>query len=224
MNDPSTAAWTTNRLARRGVPLAAVALVTALALTPSTPGRAADERPPAAGPGGLAVYVPPPQSATSGCRLQGADPARACTPGAVNPVATQRNIDATVCKPGWSRQQRERYLPLDGPRGSRALKAKVAAYYDPPGVPATSEGDHLISIELGGDPAGGPNFLGANFFDEPHDLTAPDGQPAGSLVKDGFENALHRMVCARQMTLADAQREIATDWYGAYVDDGRPTR
>ncbi|MCU1454479.1 MAG: hypothetical protein JWN46_2625 [Acidimicrobiales bacterium] len=198
-------------------PATRLGLALALGLASLGPAR------PAPGPEGGAVFVPPLQTATSGCTLHDADPDPACTPGVVNPAVTESNIRTTICRSGWSRRQRAKYLPASGPRGSQALKRKVAAYYDPPGVPATSEGDHVISIELGGDPAGGPNFAGANFFDEPHDLTGPDGQPAGSRVKDGFENALHRMVCAHQISLAEAQRQIATDWYGAFEAAGRPT-
>ena len=34
--------------------------------------------------------------------------------------------------------------------------------------------------------------------------------------KDKLENALHAMVCAHQITLKDAQSQIATNWYSAY--------
>jgi hypothetical protein len=166
------------------------------------------------------AWAPGAQTATSGCHLFGADPDPACTPGALNPVVTQATIGSTICVPGWSSKARAAALPSSA---SSRLKRKVARYYSPPGIPATSEGDHLISIELGGDPAGGPGGNGANFFDEPHDLTAPDGQPGGSKVKDGYENHLHRLVCAGAITLTAAQHAIAVDWYGNYVAEGRPT-
>lgn len=46
-------------------------------------------------------------------------------------------------------------------------------------------------------------------------------QPYGSTVwnadaKDALEDRLHAMVCQREIDLPDAQRELATDWIGAY--------
>ena len=74
----------------------------------------------------------------------------------------------------------------------------------------------LLGFRPGGDPSGGPGGTGANFFDQPHDLTTPDGQPAGSDQKDRLENRLHKLVCAGKMPLAQAQYLIAKDWVGAY--------
>jgi hypothetical protein len=57
--------------------------------------------------------------------------------------------------------------------------------------------DHDISIELGGS----------------NDMDNLWAQPKGqALVKDKLENRLHRMVCAGQITLPDAQKCIATNW------------
>jgi hypothetical protein len=62
------------------------------------------------------------------------------------------------------------------------------------------EVDHLIPLELGGD-----NTI-SNLWPE-----AAEPGP-GFHQKDKVENYLHRQVCAGAMTLADAQRQIATDW------------
>jgi hypothetical protein len=62
------------------------------------------------------------------------------------------------------------------------------------------EVDHLIPLELGGD-----NVI-ANLWPE-----AAEPAP-GYHEKDRVENYLHRQVCAGAMNLADAQRQIATDW------------
>ncbi len=40
--------------------------------------------------------------------------------------------------------------------------------------------------------------------------------------KDRLENALKRLVCARSLTLAQAQRQIAGDWVAAYRRQGLP--
>jgi len=41
-------------------------------------------------------------------------------------------------------------------------------------------------------------------------------QPWNAHVKDRLENELHRLVCAGQLPLDTAQRDIATDWIAAY--------
>jgi hypothetical protein len=62
------------------------------------------------------------------------------------------------------------------------------------------EVDHLIPLELGGD-----NTI-ANLWPEAAEPTP------GFHEKDKVENYLHRQVCSGAMSLADAQRQIATDW------------
>ena len=65
--------------------------------------------------------------------------------------------------------------------------------------------DHLISLELGGD-----NGL-ANEWPQPY-TPVP-----GAHEKDKVENWLHAQVCSGKMELADAQKQIATDWYAVYL-------
>ena len=36
-------------------------------------------------------------------------------------------------------------------------------------------------------------------------------------MKDSVENYLHEQVCRRNLALADAQREIATNWLALYA-------
>ena len=45
--------------------------------------------------------------------------------------------------------------------------------------------------------------------------TLPGGAP-GYHVKDKLENKVHDMVCAGQITLRQAQRQIATNWQKLY--------
>jgi hypothetical protein len=62
------------------------------------------------------------------------------------------------------------------------------------------EVDHLVPLELGGD-----NMI--------ENLWPESAQPVpGFHEKDKVENYLHRQVCSGAMTLANAQRQIATDW------------
>ena len=120
-----------------------------------------------------------------------------CTPGAVFNVSS-----AQVCVPGYSAGARN---------VSEAEKDQVYARYGiRHHVPYSYEVDHLIPLELGGS-----NTL-RNLWPEPYN------GPAGARVKDGLENALHDAVCSGHLALRAAQREIASNWYSAWVKDGRP--
>lgn len=65
--------------------------------------------------------------------------------------------------------------------------------------------DYLINPQLGG------NDAFENLWPEPYHATVWNAQ-----AKDALETRLHAMVCGGQMRLEDAQRQIATDWIGAY--------
>jgi hypothetical protein len=78
-----------------------------------------------------------------------------------------------------------------------------------PGAVSDYELDHLISLELGGNPED-PANLWMQPFERRGAHLAASGQGAES--KDVLENRLHREVCAGQITLSDAQREISGDW------------
>ncbi len=114
------------------------------------------------------------------------------TPGAVFPGVTA----AQVCVPGYASSVR------DVPDTEKA--AVYAEYGTAHHTPGQYEIDHLISLELGGS-----NDI-ANLFPE---AAAPK---PGFHEKDKVENELHRQVCAGKVKLADAQREIATDWIAVY--------
>ena len=81
-----------------------------------------------------------------------------------------------------------------------------------PGQVSDYELDHLISLELGGNP-----FDPKNLWMEPWERRGAEFASAGhgAESKDVVENRLHREVCAGQIALSDAQREIATDWTSA---------
>lgn len=112
------------------------------------------------------------------------------TPGVVNTAVTD------VCAIKWGRD--ERHVSL-------AMKRHVFAEY---GIPYARhshyEVDHLISRELGG-------------ADDIRNLWPESyAGPFGAHEKDRLENRLHKLVCARQLVLAQAQREIAADWTAAF--------
>jgi hypothetical protein len=87
-------------------------------------------------------------------------------------------------------------------------KRGSAAAYSYTGSLKTAEYDHLISLELGGDPNDA-----ANLWVEPNDRV---GATTTLNSKDTLENDLKRMVCSGKMTLAAAQQAVATDWVAAY--------
>jgi len=70
--------------------------------------------------------------------------------------------------------------------------------------PGEYEVDHLVSLELGGS-----NDI-ANLWPE---LATPT---PGFHQKDQVENYLHDQVCKGAISLAQAQNEIATNWFAVY--------
>jgi hypothetical protein len=119
------------------------------------------------------------------------------TPGAVDPAVTQASIARTICVPGYTRRVRK--VSAD------AKRAVFAAYRIAP-TSDRFEVDHLISLELGGS-NGARNLW-------PQSYTT---RPWNAHVKDRLENRLHRLVCARALSLAAAQAAIAQDWRGAFA-------
>lgn len=65
--------------------------------------------------------------------------------------------------------------------------------------------DYLINPQLGG------NDEFKNLWPEPYHATVWNAQ-----AKDALETRLHGMVCSGQISLEEAQHEIAHDWIGAY--------
>jgi hypothetical protein len=118
-----------------------------------------------------------------------------CTPGALNPAVTQGTINQTICVPGYTTTIR----PPESITEPEKL-ASMAAYGDAGRSPGDFEYDHLVSLELGGAVNDARNLW-------PESGSSPN-------PKDTVENALHHMVCDGEMSLAQAQQIIATDWVG----------
>jgi len=114
-----------------------------------------------------------------------ADAAR--TPGVLNPDVTQATIDSTICRSGWTRTIRP---PVEYTNG---LKRRQMRAYDETGPLSAYQEDHLISLELGGHPT------------DPRNLW-PEPYPRASEV-DRIENELNQQVCARSLSLRDAQEK-----------------
>jgi hypothetical protein len=146
------------------------------------------------------------QPAAGSCHAVGrglyarADPR--CTPGAVNPAVTQATIGSTVCRSGWTATVRPP-VSITEPEKFASMAA-----YSLRGPASVYEYDHDVPLELGGavnDPR--------NLWPEP-DYATRSGFYRNP--KDRLENALKLMVCANAMTLAQAQRLIASNWVAAY--------
>jgi hypothetical protein len=130
------------------------------------------------------------------------DPSR--TPGAVNPEISQENIRQTICNPRWSTKS----IRPEASYTNRLKVEQIAEYGYADSRATDYEEDHFIPLELGGSPTDPKNL-----WPEPFETSIPDG---GARAKDRVENYLHAEVCAGSLTLEQAQREIAADWYRIY--------
>ena len=108
-------------------------------------------------------------------------------PGVLDPDVTQATIGSTVCVHGWTATVRP---PVDY---TNELKLRQMREYGETGPPSGYQEDHLISLELGGDPT------------DPRNLW-PEPYPRAGAV-DRIENELNAEVCSGRLTLADAQRK-----------------
>ena len=125
------------------------------------------------------------------------------TPGAVNPNAVAdttgaqhlvNGIEENVCAKDF------RTSPIRAAiKNFPKMKHTVCSYYGVTKCDGTVEGDHLISIELGGC----PDCL-TNLWPQPMNQAR---------IKDHqVEDVLPKLVCAGKISLPDAQACIASDW------------
>jgi hypothetical protein len=126
---------------------------------------------------------------------------RACTPGALNPDVTQADLATTICRKGG-------YTADIRPPAYITAKEKrlSAASYGYTGTARDSEYDHLISLQLGGDP-NDPRNLWVEPPSPGHRTGAGPNNP-----KDVVETKLHTAVCRGTIKLAQAQQAIVADW------------
>jgi hypothetical protein len=186
------------------------AATTSAAPTTASPTAAAAGAPSAAaiplGPGPQEHYTVQAQPPAGSChyRYEKGEPLEdpACTPGAISPAVTQANIGTTICrKGGYTGSIR----PPESVTGKE--KAANAKSYGYTGSLSDAEYDHLVSLQLGGDP------------NDPRNLFVEDYRGSfNAHDKDRLENYLHRAVCAGTMSLRTAQLAIATNWVKAYCD------
>jgi hypothetical protein len=140
-----------------------------------------------------------PPVATSHVGLPSLYPDPALTPGAIDSRVSQATISETICVSGWTKTVRPpTHL-------TNAIKSDLMSMRGLDDASAY-ELDHFIPLELGG-----CSDCKANLWLEPY-----EPQP-GARQKDKVENFLHHQVCTGAMSLQEAQRAIATDWYKIYV-------
>lgn len=130
-------------------------------------------------------------------------PDRAVTPGVVNPAAVAdpsgaahmvNGLEMNLCAKDFRATAIRATI-----RNFPGLKRKACAEYGVARCDGSVEGDHLISIELGGC----PDCL-ANLWPQPM---------AEARIKDHqLEDVLPGLVCSGKIALADAQQCIASDW------------
>ena len=150
------------------------------------------------------------QPAAGNCHARGSGlnalPDPRCTPGALNPAVTQATLSSTICRSGWTATVRPPASITD-----REKRASMRAYGDGEDTSAF-EYDHLVALELGGAVNDARNLW-----------PEPDyARRAGFYLnpKDHLERALNRLVCSGAISLAQAQRLIATDWASAFARYG----
>jgi len=120
--------------------------------------------------------------------------------GAFNPDVRQETIGQTICVPGYTKAVRPSLNFTHGVKQmllKRAGRDRARAF--------EYELDHIIPLGLGGHPRKLENL----------ELQLRAGG-SGAKRKDRIEVKLQCMVCSGQVLLADAQREILTDWQTAY--------
>jgi hypothetical protein len=148
-------------------------------------------------------------------------------PGATNPDISQANINQNICKKGWSTKSirpttsytnalkktqlksfgytRTNNLPRVKTKSGKTTRPDIRKCVTNSSNMSCYEEDHLISLELGGNPTAPKNLWPEPWFGR---WNARD--------KDTLENKLHKMVCDGDLSLRDAQRAIAADWIAAY--------
>jgi len=131
-------------------------------------------------------------------------PNSAVTPGAVNPAVNQANINQNICKANWTGTVRPPVSytnKLKSTQMASTYKSLVATFG---ASPANYEEDHLISLQLGGSPT------------DPKNLWPQPYAGNNARKKDVIETKLKNMICSAKISLADAQKAIATNWVAAY--------
>ncbi len=127
---------------------------------------------------------------------------------ALNPQVNQRNIQRTICRPGYTAGVRPPVFYTN-----RIKRRAMAAAGLPWSRAAQFELDHRIPLTLGGAPRA-PDNLWLQSWAE----TVPGWRGAvAARRKDALEVRLNRLVCSGRLSLAAAQACIYRDWQACAV-------
>jgi hypothetical protein len=136
------------------------------------------------------------ENANSKCISVNGLPDSSCTPGSIDSRVIQDNIKETICKSGYTTTVRP---STSYTNNLKTIQIKEYGYINT-NLSAYEE-DHLIPLELGGNPT------------DPKNLWPEPGSSPNS--KDSVENYCKKIVCLGQLALETAQKEIANDWHTA---------
>lgn len=124
------------------------------------------------------------------------------TPGSIDPSVTQENIHVTVCIKGYTDSVRP-----DKEYTNRLKHEQLRQYHYPDLNPRSYEQDHLIPLNIGGNPS------------DPKNLWPQPRQGEWSAEqKNDLEFVVYKMVCRGELSLYEAQQRMARDWIQAYKD------
>lgn len=115
---------------------------------------------------------------------------------ALNPDVTEASLGQTICVAGYTATVRPSTSYTDGVKAKLLRESGLGESHM-----ADYELDHLVPLALGGHPRKLSNLQ-----------LQPWHGTDSATDKDGLERRLQRMVCAREIALADAQSCIAEDW------------
>lgn len=189
-------------MSRRALQIQVVALVAVLSV--ATGGALAASHLPF-GPGPQAHYTVQPQPSAGHCHYRFTAshqplPDQSCTPGALNPRVTQASIASTICRSGYTSSIRP---PESITEPEKRANARSYAYSGSLGV---AEYDHLVPLEVGGDPNDRRNL-----WVEPPSPGHLASQGVNN-PKDAVEDEARSLVCNHEVTLAAMQNAIAANW------------
>lgn len=139
------------------------------------------------------TYSTVPHSSLAMCIENEGLPDSRCTPGSIDPAVNQNNIHSTICTQGYTKTVRPH------PAYTQSLKIQqIQEYgYIDKNIHDYEE-DHLIPLELGGNPT------------DPKNLWPEPG--ASPNDKDNIESMCNQKVCGGDISLSEGQKEIAANW------------
>ena len=126
------------------------------------------------------------------------------TPGSINSDVTQSNIQSTICVSGWTTTVRPKTSYTNNLKKQQLSGDYKYLIIDYGSNLTNYEEDHLISLELGGNPS------------DPKNLWTQPWSGNNARQKDVIETKLKKLVCSGTIKLSVAQKAIASNWVKAY--------